>query len=1185
VRSLGNPPLLARMATHRLVLGVVAITVLIAAALAAALADFAGQGLSQAERHNLAMASGNSVTVSGTVTAGGAAAGTRAVRSAMRSAFGAVPFSFQSAAWSDALDLPGPPHPRTVPQLQAAAMGGLLAHALLIRGTWPGPPRPGQPIPGALPARAAALLHLTPGQVLTVRDARSAKPVRIRVTGLYVPRDPASPYWGLDTIGASGVVSLGGFTTYGPLSVSPGAFHSAPGQRALLQTAASWVVIPDTARIPEGGLGAVAAGVQAQQRALQNPAGPLGGLRVSTSLPAVLRGVASDLVVARSLILIGALELLILGGAALIAAARLLAERREAELSLLAARGGARWQLARNGAAEALILAALAAVAGTAAGGPLAWLLARGSPLSPPGQRVSSTPAIVWLVLVAGAVLATGIALIPVLRPQLPGLARVRRGRGAVISRVARAGADVALIALAALAVWQLREYSTVARSAQGTLGVDPVLVVAPALALVAGTAVLLRLLPLAARAGDRLAPRRRTVPGALAIWQFSRRPIRQAGPALLVVLAVATGTLALSQHQTWVSSAQDQADFRAGAQVRVDTPLPASPAQARAIAAAPGVRAAMPVARIPEDLGAQAVALDASQGPRTALLPADLSAGPARALFARITPSAVPGALLPGRQGRYVMTASLGPASLHLSPATVTAWVQDADGDTYPLTAGPFPADGRPHRLPLNLGRGVLFPARLVAVAVGYTIPVRPLAHDAMFTLTGIAAAGPGAAASRLTALRSTSPRTSAKAMSFRSTSLCAPSANAASPGTTASPATAHPAAPNPATSPRATSAQATRRWAASPGTAARPATPHRYPRPGTSPRVAASGVRDSAAGPAVLAGTELRGWSATASSPELVNLIQAAYGAAAHAVLPHATSWRPAGHGTQALTFAAGSATQFTPAGRAPVPGQLLLAPAGLARAVIPGIATHDYLAAGNLTVGSTVPLPVDGVTVGVKIVAAVSAFPTVSGPGGAIVMDLPALQDALASTGQPPVPVTEWWLAANRPPPALPGGTTVTTRAGAAAGLLSDPVSATPQQALAGVALGAALLALAGFAASVAASASERRPDRAVLSALGVSRTAQAWQLCLEELLLSGPSAVVGLALGAAGVLLLAPSVTLTTSARTPVPPVVTEFAWARAIPLTVLVAVLPVLLAALIMVRRPDPAAQLRALESG
>ena len=536
-------------------------------------------------------------------------------------------------------------------------MGGLRAHAELIRGTWPGPAQPGKPIPGVLPARVAALLHLTVGGIIALRDARSARPVPVRVTGLYLPHDPASPYWGLNLIGPSGVASVGGFTTYGPLIVSPAAFG-----HALTSTAASWVAIPDTARIPEGDLDAVAARVRAQQLALQNPAGPLGGLRVTTSLPAVLRGVASDLVVSRSLIGIGALELFILGGAALAAAARLLAGRREAELALLAARGGARWQLAGIGAAEALLLAGLAAIAGTAAGGPLAWVLARGGPLRAAGPRISGTPPIVWLALVAGAVAATAIALIPVLRPELPGLARVRRGRRALMSRFARVGADVTLIALAALAVWQIREYSVVARSAQGTLGVDPVLVLAPALALAAGTAVLLRLLPLAARVAERAAPRRRKVPGALAIWQFSRRPLRQAGPALLVVLAVATGTLALSQHQTWVGSAQAQASFRAGAQVRVDTQLPASPAQAHAITAAPGVRAAMPVARIPEDLAAQALAVDASQGARTALLPATLAAGPARALFARIAPRTLPGSRLPGREGRFDPDGEPGP-------------------------------------------------------------------------------------------------------------------------------------------------------------------------------------------------------------------------------------------------------------------------------------------------------------------------------------------------------------------------------------------------------------------------------------------------------------------------------------------------------------------------------------------
>ena len=62
---------------------------------------------------------------------------------------------------------------------------------------------------------------------------------------------------------------------------------------------------------------------------------------------------------------------------------------------------------------------------------------------------------------------------------------------------VTRAGLDIALIVLAVLACWQLRQFSAV--GASGTGGIDPVLVLAPALALAAGSVVVLRLLPLAA--------------------------------------------------------------------------------------------------------------------------------------------------------------------------------------------------------------------------------------------------------------------------------------------------------------------------------------------------------------------------------------------------------------------------------------------------------------------------------------------------------------------------------------------------------------------------------------------------------------------------------------------------------------------------------------------------------------
>src|SRR6202007_482722 len=84
------------------------------------------------------------------------------------------------------------------------------------------------------------------------------------------------------------------------------------------------------------------------------------------------------------------------------------------------------------------------------------------------------------------------------------------------------------------------------------------------------------------------------------------------------------------------------------------------------------------------------------------------------------------------GRPHRLVL--SLGRGGLFPVPP-----VAIAAGYTHPLPPpAPPRAAARPHRLVLSLGRGALFPVRLVAIAAGYTIPLRPLAHDATFTLTG---------------------------------------------------------------------------------------------------------------------------------------------------------------------------------------------------------------------------------------------------------------------------------------------------------------------------------------------------------------------------------------------------------------------------------------------------------------
>ena len=103
---------------------------------------------------------------------------------------------------------------------------------------------------------------------------------------------------------------------------------------------------------------------------------PLPELTLTTGLPAVLNGTASNLDVARSLLAICAVLLFLLAAAALLAVARLLAGQREGESAMLMARGATRWQLVRLAAAEAVPLCVLCSAAGALAGVGLARLLA-----------------------------------------------------------------------------------------------------------------------------------------------------------------------------------------------------------------------------------------------------------------------------------------------------------------------------------------------------------------------------------------------------------------------------------------------------------------------------------------------------------------------------------------------------------------------------------------------------------------------------------------------------------------------------------------------------------------------------------------------------------------------------------------------------------------------------------------
>jgi hypothetical protein len=1120
-----------RVTAHWVVLGAATLTTLVAAATVAALAVFADQALPLAVRHDLSVAPDTALSITGPVSNGATAAAAGTLRTAVRQSLHGVPFGFWSATWSDPLDLvagalparPASTHKGSTPLLEAAALDGITSHAVLVSGRWPAAPAashvPGSTasstpagahdIPAALPASAAALLHLSVGEVLTLKDGISGARISFRITGLFAPRrlsGSAASYWALNTIPASGSSTQTGYTAYGPLLVSPAAFpptasgavtdpgtdpgsgsESAGALRALTGT---WLAQPDMAKLPAADLPVISGDVSALQQALLS-SNVLSGMQLSTSLPSVLSATAANLSVARSLLVISTLQLLVLALAALLAVARLLASQREGESALFTSRGATRWQIVWLAAAEVIPLSVAAAAVGALVGIRFAGLVTAAGPLKAAG--LAGSPARTWLDAIAAAALVMAIAVAAMLGPVFGGgpaatEARVRRGRQAVIVGATRAGADMALIVLAVLAGWQLRRYSAVSGS-EATI--DPVIVLAPALALAGGTVITLRLLPAGARAGDRLAGRGRRLTASLAGWQVSRQPLRQGGAALLLVLAVATGTLALAQHASWARSASDQGSFGAGADARVDTPSSLSPGATGAITNAADVQHAMAVSVQPGAAPTEILALDAAQAADTALIRPDQMSVAENRLFTEITPkSARPGTPITGRRDAVTLTAALTVMGLDfpsgivpispdqasgirraLPPVAVTMTVADGTGDMYQLDAGTLPADGRPHVLAASLGgTHVTYPLRLVQIALTYQMP-----------------------------------SAQAAALAF------------------------------------------------------------------------------------TVAGPSLRGWQASAASPDLQVFRSGCctYGPSA---LPANDTWT-ARRGTATFLFSSGFGQAVSDGPPESVSGQALLnAPGGSVRAPLPAIATSAFTDANDVGAGSVVRAALDGVQLPLRIVAVVKSFPTVTSVTGALITDLPAIQQRLVGLGALPLGVTEWWLATtnHQIPPnlteALPPGSAITGAAEATAELTGDPLSALTQQALLALAAAAAVLAITGFWVSIAADVRRRRTEHALLAALGVSKRLAALQLCLEKLMLSVPSAVLGIALGMVVVRLLVPAVTLSAAATQPVPPPLTLFDLPQTLPLAAAVAILPALATALVMIRRPDPAAELRAAEA-
>ncbi|HEX4815250.1 MAG TPA: FtsX-like permease family protein, partial [Nonomuraea sp.] len=520
----------------------------------------------------------------------------RAVRAELARAYGAAP-TITTSFRSDSYVMPGQDGEEHPELLRFGSYDGLDRHAELISGAWPRAGGPAVEAAVSLPVSAATGFEV--GGKIVTKGRLDARPVTVHIVGVFQLRDPAGERWAGEPLLSRGV-ERGDFTTYGPLTVARETFLA----RFATDVRTIWTAEPDLSTLTPERLRPLA-GAVGQVGERLTAAGCVSCV-VAGRLPEVLTQLDTASLVARSTMLIPVLQLLLLAAYALMLTARLLADHRRMEVALLRSRGAGTARLAVLAGGEALLVALPCAVVAPflvpkllALVNELPWIRASGVRLAP-----SAGP---------GTFLASfGVALASAMLLTLPALAGARRtyveeqsarGRGRGRGLIERAGADVALLVVAALALWQLRQYGApVTATAAGGLGIDPLIVSGPALALLAGGLLGLRLVPRVSRLAEHLTARRPSLAPALGAWQVSRRPLRYAGPALLLTMALAIGIVSMATAATWRTSQLDQARHQAGADLRLSGP-PEGPelgslGRGTAFAALPGVTAASPAFR-----------------------------------------------------------------------------------------------------------------------------------------------------------------------------------------------------------------------------------------------------------------------------------------------------------------------------------------------------------------------------------------------------------------------------------------------------------------------------------------------------------------------------------------------------------------------------------------------------------
>lgn len=488
-------------------------------------------------------------------------------------------------------------------------------HMKLVSGQLPRNTPAAQPPDVLITQETATSLKAAPGDTITIRTfGNTRRDFTYRVSGVWIQTNPNDPYWNGLTFAA---FEKDDSPPVFPLVTTYDNFFGSLNNLKDVGMTQHWVYYVAPSRITTENMDAVkSAVIDYRARALgtlQSTPG-VANVIIQGSLDTTITNVQKTLNLLSLPLYVIAAQIVGLALLFVAAMAGLLIEHQGQDIATLKSRGTSGTQLLGIFATQGGILALLAAIAApflaTLLGlGLVRWFIPSAA-LQSTGAQPNylagiAHPTSVALPAVVGALLGLVVVVVSAMQAARLDVLAFRRelARPSRQPFWRRYYLDLGLVVLCVIGYVELDQFGgTATRLELGDKASSPLQLVTPALLLLAGALLVLRVIPVAARLGERVAARGKGLTSMLAFAQIERSPSRYTRMTLLLMLAVGLGLFALTFDASLARNIHDRTVYNAGADVTLTTQFgidgPQVQAYSKRLASYPGVERVTPVYR-----------------------------------------------------------------------------------------------------------------------------------------------------------------------------------------------------------------------------------------------------------------------------------------------------------------------------------------------------------------------------------------------------------------------------------------------------------------------------------------------------------------------------------------------------------------------------------------------------------